>query len=79
MDSRAIRDAFTGFFADKGHAHVDSGPLGLRADPTLMFANASYKSYRTTPNATNLSRNNGTLIVVTTRSTIARGTITYPE
>ena len=46
MDSRAIRDAFTGFFADKGHAHVDSGPLVLRADPTLMFANAGMVQFK---------------------------------
>ena len=46
MDSRAIRDAFTGFFAERGHAHVDSGPLVLRGDPTLMFANAGMVQFK---------------------------------
>jgi len=46
MDSRAIRDAFTGFFAERGHTPVDSGPLVLRGDPTLMFANAGMVQFK---------------------------------
>ena len=46
MDSRAIRDAFTGFFAGRGHEHVPSGPLVLRGDPTLMFANAGMVQFK---------------------------------
>ena len=46
MDSRAIRDAFTGFFTERGHAAPGSGPLVLRADPTLMFANAGMVQFK---------------------------------
>jgi len=46
MDSRSIRNAFTGFFAERGHEKVDSGPLVLRGDPTLMFANAGMVQFK---------------------------------
>lgn len=45
-----IRSTFLNFFADQGHARVESSPLVPRNDPTLMFVNSGmvqFKNYFT--------------------------------
>ena len=46
MKSREIRSAFTGFFEQRGHEVVPSGPLVPPNDPTLMFANAGMVQFK---------------------------------
>src|SRR5215216_7680590 len=41
-----IRSAFLGFFARNGHEVVQSGPVVLQNDPTLMFANAGMVQFK---------------------------------
>jgi alanyl-tRNA synthetase len=41
-----IRSAFLDFFAQDGHAVVDSSPLVPRNDPTLMFTNAGMVQFK---------------------------------
>ncbi|NOZ33023.1 MAG: alanine--tRNA ligase [Alphaproteobacteria bacterium] len=41
-----IRSSFVGFFEREGHAHVPSGPLVPRNDPTLMFTNAGMVQFK---------------------------------
>ncbi len=41
-----IRAAFLDFFAGRGHAVVESGPLVPRNDPTLLFANAGMVQFK---------------------------------
>ncbi len=41
-----IRSTFTDYFVSEGHAHVDSGPLVPRNDPTLMFTNAGMVQFK---------------------------------
>src|SRR5690606_24709451 len=44
--SADLRQAFLGFFRDKGHEIVPSGPLIPPNDPTLMFANAGMVQFK---------------------------------
>jgi len=46
MKSREIRRAFTSFFEERGHEHVESGPLVPGNDPSLMFANAGMVQFK---------------------------------
>ncbi|MBZ9785872.1 alanine--tRNA ligase [Psychroflexus sp. CAK57W] len=48
MKSTLLRRQFLEFFQSKSHAKVDSAPIVLKDDPTLMFTNAGmnqFKSY----------------------------------
>src|SRR5690606_16720348 len=44
--SADLRQAFLGFFRDKGHEIVPSGPLIPPNDPTIMFANAGMVQFK---------------------------------
>ena len=44
--SADIRASFLRFFEERGHTAAPSGPLVLRADPTLMFANAGMVQFK---------------------------------
>ncbi|MFD2599798.1 alanine--tRNA ligase [Sphingobacterium corticis] len=46
MTSREIREAFLGFFKDKGHQIVPSAPVVVKNDPTLMFTNAGMNQFK---------------------------------
>lgn len=46
MDSRQIRQQFLDFFKSKQHLIVDSAPLVLKNDPTLMFTNAGMNQFK---------------------------------
>ena len=40
MNAEGIRQQFLDFFEAKGHQIVESAPLVIKNDPTLMFTNA---------------------------------------
>ena len=44
--SREIRQIFLSFFENKGHKLVDSAPIVLKNDPTLMFINAGMNQFK---------------------------------
>jgi alanyl-tRNA synthetase len=46
MDSKEIRKAFIDFFAGKGHQIVNSAPMVVKNDPTLMFTNAGMNQFK---------------------------------
>lgn len=46
MTSAEIRKAFLDFFAQKGHQIVESAPLVIKNDPTLMFTNAGMNQFK---------------------------------
>ena len=46
MDSKAIRKAFLDFFISKQHSIVDSAPMVVKNDPTLMFTNAGMNQFK---------------------------------
>jgi len=46
MKSSLIRKQFLDFFTEKGHQIVDSAPLVLKDDPTLMFVNAGMNPFK---------------------------------
>jgi alanyl-tRNA synthetase len=46
MTSQEIRNAFLGFFEDKGHRVIPSAPMVLKNDPTLMFTNAGMNPFK---------------------------------
>jgi alanyl-tRNA synthetase len=46
MDSHQIRKEFLTFFKQKGHQIVDSAPIVLKDDPTLMFTNAGMNQFK---------------------------------
>ena len=46
MTSLEARRAFLEFFAERGHRVVDSSPLVLPRDPTLLFANAGMNQFK---------------------------------
>jgi len=46
MNSKAIRKAFLDFFMDKQHAIVESAPMVVKNDPTLMFTNAGMNQFK---------------------------------
>ncbi len=45
-NSKAIRKAFMDFFESKQHAIVDSAPMVVKNDPTLMFTNAGMNQFK---------------------------------
>ncbi len=46
MESAKIRDAFINFFLSKGHFFVNSSPIVIKNDPTLMFTNAGMNQFK---------------------------------
>lgn len=46
MTSKEIRNAFLGFFNEKGHQIVESAPMVVKNDPTLMFTNAGMNQFK---------------------------------
>ncbi len=46
MDSKSIRQKFLDFFREKQHQIVDSAPLVVKNDPTLMFTNAGMNQFK---------------------------------
>lgn len=44
--SKEIRKAFLDFFIEKGHHIVDSAPMVIKGDPTLMFTNAGMNQFK---------------------------------
>lgn len=46
MKSNEIRDKFISFFESKGHKTVDSAPMVIKDDPTLMFTNAGMNQFK---------------------------------
>ncbi|BDD03655.1 alanine--tRNA ligase [Aureibacter tunicatorum] len=46
MDSKSIRKAFLDFFENKQHKIVDSAPMVIKDDPTLMFTNAGMNQFK---------------------------------
>ena len=46
MNSKAIRKAFLDFFVTKQHTIVNSAPMVVKNDPTLMFTNAGMNQFK---------------------------------
>ena len=46
MKSDLIRQQFLNFFKEKGHQVVNSAPLVIKNDPTLMFTNAGMNQFK---------------------------------
>lgn len=46
MNSAEIRQKFLSFFESKGHTIVDSAPMVIKNDPTLMFTNAGMNQFK---------------------------------
>ena len=46
MESSLIRSTFLDFFKKKGHEIVDSAPMVMKDDPTLMFTNAGMNQFK---------------------------------
>jgi alanyl-tRNA synthetase len=46
INSKAIRKAFLDFFVAKQHTIVDSAPMVVKNDPTLMFTNAGMNQFK---------------------------------
>lgn len=46
MKSQQIRKKFLDFFEDKGHTFVNSSPIVIKNDPTLMFTNAGMNQFK---------------------------------
>ena len=46
MTSQEIRQSFLDFFASKGHKIVNSAPMVIKDDPTLMFTNAGMNQFK---------------------------------
>ncbi len=44
--SKEIRKTFLDFFTEKGHQIVDSAPMVVKDDPTLMFTNAGMNQFK---------------------------------
>jgi alanyl-tRNA synthetase len=46
MTSQEIREAFLKFFSEKNHQIVESAPMVVKNDPTLMFTNAGMNQFK---------------------------------
>ena len=46
MNSKKIRNIFFDYFKDKNHKIVESAPITVKDDPTLMFTNAGMNQFK---------------------------------
>ena len=46
MTATEIRQSFLDFFENKGHTIVQSAPMVIKDDPTLMFTNAGMNQFK---------------------------------
>jgi alanyl-tRNA synthetase len=46
MTAAEIRQQFLDFFEQKGHKVVESAPIVVKDDPTLMFTNAGMNQFK---------------------------------
>ena len=46
MDTKKIRQIFFDFFENKGHSIIESAPITVKDDPTLMFTNAGMNQFK---------------------------------
>ena len=46
MDTKKIRQIFFDFFENKGHSIIESAPITVKDDPTLMFTNAGMNKFK---------------------------------
>ena len=46
MDTKKIRKLFFDFFKAKKHEIVDSAPITIKNDPSLMFTNAGMNQFK---------------------------------
>ena len=46
MNSQNLRKLFLDFFSEKNHAIIDSSPIVVKDDPTLMFNNAGMNQFK---------------------------------
>tara|TARA_B100000161_G_scaffold135044_1_gene95798 strand:- start:2901 stop:5525 length:2625 start_codon:yes stop_codon:yes gene_type:complete len=46
MDTKKIRQIFFDFFKNKGHSIIESAPITVKDDPTLMFTNAGMNQFK---------------------------------
>ena len=46
MKPDKLRKTFFDFFSNKGHDVIDSAPIVIKDDPTLMFANAGMNQFK---------------------------------
>ncbi len=46
MEAKKIRQEFLDFFKEKGHTIVESAPIVVKDDPTLMFTNAGMNQFK---------------------------------
>ena len=46
MDTKKIRQIFFDFFKNKGHSIIESAPITVKDDPTLMFTNAGMSQFK---------------------------------
>ena len=46
MTAQEIRKTFLAFFEKKGHKIVESAPIVIKDDPTLMFTNAGMNQFK---------------------------------
>ena len=46
MNSKKIRSIFFDYFNDKNHKIIESAPITVKDDPTLMFTNAGMNQFK---------------------------------
>ena len=46
MDTKKIRKIFFDFFKNKGHSIIESAPITIKDDPSLMFTNAGMNQFK---------------------------------
>ena len=46
MNSKKIRNIFFDYFESKGHKIIESAPITVKDDPTLMFTNAGMNQFK---------------------------------
>ena len=57
MTSQAIRESFFKFFEAKGHQLVNSAPIVIKNDPTLLFTNAGMNQFKDNFLGNSISKN----------------------
>ena len=46
MNSKKIRNIFFDYFESKAHKIIESAPITVKDDPTLMFTNAGMNQFK---------------------------------